>query len=105
MKDFDRIPSMQSNPNGLHERYKVTKSNGEVVDIGAIYFVLRLDPNGSDLDHVWACQEAALTYANTIEDLKPILAHELRALVAAQRGLLIARETLYPNIASRSNAD
>jgi hypothetical protein len=82
------IPSMQDNPNGLHQRYRVTKLNGEPTDPMATYFVLRLDHFGRDGQHIAACREAARTYCDYIDDLgddaNPILqsvAKQLRTVV------------------------
>lgn len=37
------IPTQEENPKGLHQRYVVSKTNGEPVDETAEYFILRLD--------------------------------------------------------------
>ncbi len=58
------IPQKRDNPDGLHQRYVVTKANGEAVDPMATYFVLRLDPQGRDGLHVRACRAAARAYAD-----------------------------------------
>lgn len=38
-----RIPTAADNPNGLHQKYIITKYDGRAVDADAAYFVLRLD--------------------------------------------------------------
>ena len=53
----------QENPGGLHKRYIVSKANGEPVDPRSVYFVLRLDGHGDDMDHIKACRVAAWEYA------------------------------------------
>lgn len=73
------IPSQSENPSGLHQRYVVTKSNGEPVDPLAEYFVLRLDPHGKDKRHINACRLAVLAYANEVEHFLPELAADLLA--------------------------
>jgi len=42
------IPTQEENPKGLHQRYIVSKTNGEPIDEKAEYFILRVDLNGSD---------------------------------------------------------
>lgn len=74
---MSRIPKQQENPNGLHQRYIVEKANGEPVDTKAEYFVLRVDPFGSDPDHIIACRKALMTYAKEIEPFIPELARDL----------------------------
>ena len=60
------IPEAAANPSGLHQRYRVTKANGEPVDPMATYFVLRLDGHGRDWHHIRACRRAAEEYAKCI---------------------------------------
>lgn len=38
-----KLPTHEQNPNGLHQKYIIAKSNGEPVDPNAQYLVLRLD--------------------------------------------------------------
>ena len=40
------IPIRQKNPDGLHQRYKISKVDGAPIDVEAEYFVLRLDTGG-----------------------------------------------------------
>lgn len=61
-----RIPKREQNPRGLHRRYTIARANGTPVDPAADYFVLRIDPNGSDLAHVRACRRAARAYARCV---------------------------------------
>lgn len=61
------FPAKKDNPDGLHQRYIVTKADGEPVDPEAIYFVLRLDGKGDDKLHIEACREAALAYADFVQ--------------------------------------
>ncbi len=61
------IPTVRDNPNGLHQRYTVTKTNGEAVDPMATYFVLRLDHFGRDGSHIAACRAAARAYADFVQ--------------------------------------
>lgn len=60
------IQSVKDNPYGLHQRYIVTKASGEPVDDTAAYFVLRLDCDGDDKNHIQACRWAAREYAHKI---------------------------------------
>lgn len=89
------------NPNGLHERYFVQKivkvSNPKFspahkiceanepyflerrnVSPDSEYFVLRLDANGSDHNHIAACRIGIHAYADAIESAIPQLAKDLR---------------------------
>jgi hypothetical protein len=74
------LPTQQENPDGLHGRYIVLKTNGEPVDDDAEYFILRLDKNGSDPKHISACRKAVLTYADEIKDHLPKLSEDLYKL-------------------------
>ena len=74
---MSKIKSQQENPNGLHQRYIVSKVNGEPVDENAEYFVLRLDYGGSDPKHIDACRAAISVYAEAIKDHLPELSREL----------------------------
>ena len=64
--EVSQLPTIEANPTGLHQRYTVTKSNGEPVDPNAVYFVLRLDSGGRDWPHIGACREAAKAYADAV---------------------------------------
>jgi hypothetical protein len=78
------LPSAADNPNGLHQRYIVTKADGAEVDPKAVYFVLRIDNYGHDVEHVLACRKAALAYADRVEEYQSHLTQvgqELRALI------------------------
>jgi hypothetical protein len=75
------IPSKNENPNGLYNRYRVEKRDGQT-DPNAEYFVLRLDDGGSDPAHIAACRKAVMTYADEIEQHLPQLAADLRARYA-----------------------
>lgn len=56
------IPTEQENPDGLNQRYIITKADGSPCDPRAVYFVLRLDSYGDDPEHIEACRAAAKTY-------------------------------------------
>ncbi len=60
------LPTIEENPSGLHQRYVISKANGEPVDPNAIYFVLRIDEHGDDPSHLNASREAARAYAEAI---------------------------------------
>lgn len=72
-----KIPTQKENPKGLHQRYIVSKTNGEPVDDYAEYFVLRLDTGGDDLKHIKACRKAIRKYAKEIKKHLPILSEDL----------------------------
>jgi len=77
MEKKSRIPTEEENPNGLHQRYTISKVNGEVVDDDAEYFILRLDSGGNDPIHIAACRQAIMTYAINIKEHLPILSDDL----------------------------
>lgn len=60
------IPVAAANPNGLHQRYRVSRIEGPT-DPRAVYFVLRLDRFGRDPVHVEACRAAARAYAQAVK--------------------------------------
>lgn len=93
------IPTMEENPKGLHKRYLVQKIVGwrnvhyndffegrcvrtEPVlaepDPNAEYFVMRLDTDGDDINHIKACRIGIHAYADAIEATIPELAKDLR---------------------------
>lgn len=76
-KEKTTIPPYAENQKGLHQRYKISKLWGKT-DPKAEYFVLRLDLNGSDSNHILACRKAIQTYADAIESTIPQLAKDLR---------------------------
>jgi len=75
-----KIPKKQDNPEGLHQRYAVTKIYGNT-DSDAHYFVLRIDAGGDDPKHLQACQAAARVYARQIKDHLPQLSQDLNRLL------------------------
>jgi len=56
---------------GLESRYKVVKTNGELIDPKAKYFILRYDKDPHAV-------EALKTYINSVELENPQLANDLR---------------------------
>jgi hypothetical protein len=89
------IPTQGDNPNGLHQRYVISKIIGfdrhedffgnpyftrqtKPVDSGSEYFVMRLDEGGSDIQHIKACRIGVHAYADAIEHHLPELAKDLR---------------------------
>lgn len=75
------IPTEQENPDGLNQRYIVTKANGEPCDPRAIYFVLRLDSHGDDPLHIEACRWAARMWAENAPSHLRKVAKELLTLL------------------------
>lgn len=87
------IPTKEENPNGLHQRYAISKIVGcrninyagkvqrmpilKEIDENSEYFVLRLDDGGKDPKHIAACRKAVLTYAEEIKDHIPGLSKDL----------------------------
>jgi len=72
-----KLPTQEENPLGLQNRYHVSKVNGEPIDEGAEYFLLRLDDGGSDPIHINACKKAIMIYAKEIENHLPQLSKDL----------------------------
>lgn len=72
------FPSKSENPDGLHQKYVVSKVNGKPIDPRAEFFVLRLDPYCKDSIHRAACKLAVQAYADAIEAHIPQLAYDLR---------------------------
>ncbi len=70
------IPTENENPHGLHQKYEITKANGDPVDPLATYFVLRIDNNGDDPFHAECCRAAAREYCESI--FRERLDHPLR---------------------------
>ena len=77
MKKMKKIPTREENPEGLHQCYIVSKTDGEPVDDNAEYFVMRLDEGGNDIKHIRACRKAVRTYAKKIKKHLPQLSKDL----------------------------
>ena len=73
------IPTIEENPNGLHQRYIIQKTSGEPVDPNAVYFVLRIDKGGKDPKHIKAGRDATRAYIQSLRDQNhlPELADDL----------------------------
>lgn len=76
---------------GLIHKYNIQKTNGEPLDEGSEYFVLRLD-KGGDREHVIACRKAITAYANHIVDTLPELANDLMDLYGSYRSIMTVKE-------------
>lgn len=76
MKNKKPLPLREENPNGLHNRYILTKISGKPIHPEAEYFILRLDDKG-DPKHIEACKQAAMHYAIRIRDYIPKLSRDL----------------------------
>ena len=63
--------------NGLYNKYHISKSDGTPTDNNADYFVLRLDNECKDKNHLTACRKAILVYADEIKDSSPELYWDL----------------------------
>lgn len=58
------LPTAEERPNGLHQKYIVSRVDGSPVDPEAIYFVTRLDPDRENVnEHRIASRFAAMMYA------------------------------------------
>lgn len=82
----NHIRSKSENPNGLHARYQVTKSDGSPTDPNAVYFVLRLDYGGSDHAHVQACRAAAVRWCECAPSHLRRVADELMSRLLEDQG-------------------
>lgn len=97
MSNNQSIPFQEDNPFGLHRKYVVQKiipnpkynPNGNYraqtdtfstapVDPDAEYFVLRLDHNATNKEHLKACRIAINAYADAISSVLPDLAADLK---------------------------
>jgi hypothetical protein len=76
----------------LYARYKVSKAHPETDgpdDPKAIYFVLRIDSEGGDEDHIKACQAAAMEFCRRTKNQH--MADDLRRILIEQTALLAAK--------------
>ena len=92
-----RAEYVNGRPTNLYRRYKVEKVNTEkdgANDPDAQYLVLRLDSGGNDIEHIKACQRAALEYANQIRPHMPNLADDVVRLVAACTAETVLKEII-----------
>ena len=62
---------------GLINKYKLEKTNGNPIDPNAKYFVLRYDAGQKDKKHGAACRKALYKYALEIADHLPELSKDL----------------------------
>lgn len=76
-----KIPTIAQNPNGLHQRYAVTKLNGEPEDPNAVYIVLRVDHRGDDKAWTDACRYAVSCLALRLSETHPQLRSDLNDLL------------------------
>lgn len=77
---YSEANSFFSFPNtapGLQHRYDIFKANGDPIDEGAEYFVLRLDDGGDDKKHIEACREAVRYYATLMQYDLPALSQDI----------------------------
>ncbi len=63
----DIIPTRENNPEGLHQRYIVSKVDGSPVDPEAIYLVLRIDRKGENQWWSACCRYAAYALVRFVE--------------------------------------
>lgn len=79
---MEKLPTKEENPNGLHQKYIVSKADGTPIDKDAIYFVLRVDDGAKDQGHLEACREALFTYASHMLRHNIVLANDLLDLLS-----------------------
>lgn len=86
MSKKNPLPSQVENPKGLHEKFHMQKIIGYIknkpmysdIGVGEDYFVLRLDEDQHNKEHLEACRLAVASYANSIERTHPKVALEMR---------------------------
>lgn len=71
------LKSEEENPNGLFNKYVISRTDGTPINPENIYFLLKLEGEGDPI-HIEACQKAVLKYADEIESHIPQLAKDLR---------------------------
>ena len=64
-------------PNGLYNKYVISRVDKKDINPDNVYFVLKLEGEG-DAVHMEACRKAVLVYAKEIESHLPQLAADLR---------------------------
>lgn len=76
---IEKLKLKSENPDGLYNKYLISKVDGSPINPENIYFVLKLkDVEASNQAHIAASRKAALVYANEIESCLPQLAADLR---------------------------
>jgi len=63
---------------GIINKYQITRTDGKELHPNFEAFVLRLDENGSDKNHLRACKIAVNAYAEAIKDHLPVLAEDIK---------------------------
>ena len=71
------LKSKEETPNGLHNKYVISRTDGTPINPANVYFILKLEGEGDPI-HMEACRKAVLKYADEIENHIPQLAKDLR---------------------------
>ena len=71
------LKSKKENPNGLYNKYVISRTDGTPINPENVYFILKLEGEGDSI-HIEACRKAVLKYADEIELHIPLLAKDLR---------------------------
>ncbi|MDA3880525.1 MAG: hypothetical protein PF436_09065 [Prolixibacteraceae bacterium] len=71
------LKSKEENPNGLHNKYVISRTDGTPIDDRNEYFLLKLEGVGDPV-HIEASRKVALKYADEIEFHNPQLSKDLR---------------------------
>ena len=71
------LKTKEKNPNGLHNKYVISRTDVTPIDPENVYFILKLEGEGDSI-HMDACRKAVLKYADEIEGYIPQLAKDLR---------------------------
>lgn len=70
------IPTKEQNKKGLHQKYHISRTDGQPIDPENEYFILKVAGKG-DQKHIEACRKAVIAYAVNIEPHFPELAKDL----------------------------
>lgn len=62
---------------GLLEKYSIEHTDGRPIEIGAKYFVMRLDYHNGDVEYTKACKRAMMSLAIDIKDSYPTLSIDI----------------------------
>lgn len=77
MSKTQSLPSKEENPEGLYGKYTILKSDGTPIPEEQEFFVLRLD-EWCEPNHLKACREAVLKYAEEIHSYLPKLSEDIQ---------------------------
>ena len=71
------IETQAENPQGLNQRYHITRTDGTALDPSSEYFILRVDEGGRDKAHLTASRMGVLAYADSVYPDNPKMAKDI----------------------------